>query len=173
MEDFLEILKYVLPSVVTGAVAFLMVKKMLEQENRRHFAEVKKENLKYTTPVRLQAHERVLLLLERIDPVKVINRVIKAEMTAKNLQFVLISAIKEEFEHNITQQLYVSRNCWLEVVKAKEDALKLIAVVGGSVDPSSSALEYSQALIKIQAEKQFYTSLSAIETVKQEINKIF
>lgn len=173
MEEFMEMLKYIVPSAVTGAVAFLMVKKMMEQENRRHFAEVKKENLKYTTPVRLQAHERLILLLERIDPVKVVNRTIQVGMTSKSLQFALLSAIKEEFEHNITQQLYVSRHCWSEVMKAKDDGLKLITVAAGKVDPSSDAIELSKALILIQAEQQFYTSLSAIETVKKEISKLF
>ena len=85
----------------------------------------------------------------------------------------MITAIKEEFEHNITQQLYVSRSCWLEILKSKDDAIKLITVAGGNVDPASDAIEFSKRLIQIQAEKEFYTSKSAIETVKREIIKLF
>lgn len=173
MEDFLELLKYVVPSIITGAVAYLMIHKMLEQENRRHFAQVKKENLKYTTPVRLQAHERLLLLLERTDPVQVVNRVIKPGMTAKNIQYSIITEIKQEFDHNITQQLYVSGKCWEEVKKAKEDALKLITVVASSVDANADAMEFSKTLIKIQSDQQFFTSLAAIEVVKKELKKLF
>lgn len=173
MEEFIELLKYVVPSIITGAVAYIMINKMLDQENRRHFAEVKKENLKYTTPVRLQAHERLLLLLERTDPVQVVNRVIKPGMTAKSMQIAIITEIKQEFDHNITQQLYVSGNCWEEVMKAKDDALKLVTVVAASVPPSVDAMEFSKALIRIQSEQQFFTSVSAIKTVKREVSKIF
>jgi hypothetical protein len=173
MEEFIELLKYVVPSIITGAVAYLIINKMLEQENRRHFADVKKENLKYTTPVRLQAHERLLLLLERTDPVQVVNRVIKQGMTAKRMQLAIITEIKQEYDHNITQQLYVSGKCWEEVMKAKEDALKLVTVVAAAVDKTADALEFSKVLIKIQSEQQFFTSLSAIRTVKKEISKVF
>jgi hypothetical protein len=173
MEEFLELLKYTVPSIITGGVAYMMINKMFEQENRRHFAEVKKENLKYTTPVRLQAHERLLLLLERTDPVQVVNRVIKPGMTAKSMQIAIITEIKNEFDHNITQQLYVSGKCWGEILKAKEDALKLVTVVAGSVDHSADAMEFSKALIRVQSEQQFFTSLAAIQTVKREISKIF
>ncbi|MFT6715811.1 MAG: hypothetical protein ACJA0Q_000440 [Saprospiraceae bacterium] len=173
MEEFLELLKYTVPSIVVAVVVYLMVSKMLEQENRRHFAEVKKENLKYTTPVRLQAHERVLLLLERTDPVQVVNRVIKPGMTAKSIQFAIITEIKQEYDHNVTQQLYVSGKCWIEVMKAKEDALKLVTVAAASVGRAADAMEFSKALIKIQSDQQFFTSAVAIKEVKREITKIF
>lgn len=173
MEDFFEILKYVIPAFITGGVALLMMKKMIEQENTRHMIEVRKENIKHTTPIRIQAHERLILLLERIDPVKVVNRVIKPGMTTKQIKFDLIRNIKEEFEHNITQQLYVSPKCWKDVETAREDALKLITVAATATNPSADAIEFSKNLIKIQSEQQFYTSLTAIETVKKEISKLF
>jgi hypothetical protein len=173
MEEFIELLKYTVPSIITGAVAYIMINKMLEQENRRHFGEIKKENLKYTTPVRLQAHERLLLLLERSDPVKVVNRVIKQGMTSKSMQLAIITEIKQEYDHNITQQLYVSAKCWEQVMKSKDDALKLVTVVAGSVNQNADAMEFSKALIKIQSDQQFFTSLTAIQTVKKEIAKIF
>ena len=173
MEEFLELLKYTVPSIITGVVAYIVIHKMIDQENKRHLMEVRKENLKYTTPVRLQAHERVLLLLERIDPVQVVNRVIKPGMTARNIQYEVIKDIKEEFNHNITQQLYVSKNTWDEVKKAKDDAFKLLTVVATKVETGADAMDFSRMLIQIQAEQEFYTSLSAIETVKKEITKLF
>jgi len=173
MEEFIELLKYTVPSIITGVVAYILINKMLEQENRRHFGEIKKENIKHTTPVRLQAHERLLLLLERTDPVQVVNRVIKPGMTAKSMQIAIITEIKQEYDHNITQQLYVSGKCWEEVMKAKEDALKLVTVVGAAVNQGADALEFSKALIKIQSEQQFFTSVAAIKTVKNEIKTIF
>lgn len=173
MEDFIEMLKYTVPAVVTGLVAYLILQKMIEQENRRHFAEVKKENTKHTTPVKLQAHERIILLLERIDPVQVVNRVIRQGMTAKQIQLEIIRDISQEFDHNITQQLYVSQKCWEEVKKAKEDAIKLLTVVANQTDHAADAYEFSKNLIRIQAEQDFYTSRSAIATVKKEISKLF
>lgn len=171
--DWIEILKFTVPSIITGAVAYALINRMLVQENRRLLMDLKKENQKYSTPVRLQAHERVLLLLERMDPVQVVNRVIKPGMTARNLQYEVIREIKEEFNHNITQQLYVSTATWEEVKKAKEDAFKLLTVVAGRADNNADAMEFSRLLIQIQSEQDFFTSAKAIETVKNEIVKIF
>ena len=173
MEEIIEILKYTIPSLITGGVAYLLITKMVSQENQRHLMEIKKENLKFTTPIRLQAHERLLLLLERMDPVQVANRVVKPGMTARNIHYEIIREIKEEFNHNITQQLYVSKSTWEEVKKAKDDALKLLTVVGNKLDASSDGMEFSKMLIQVQVEQDFYTSLNAIETVKKEITKLF
>lgn len=173
MEVFLEILKYVAPSVVMGLVVYLVLNKMIEQENRRNFAAIKKENLKHSTPARLQAYERVLLLLERIDPVSVVNRIIKPGMTAKELQYGIVSSIREEFEHNVTQQLYISADCWEEVLQAKEDAIKLVTLVSNNVAPNEAAIDFSKEMIKVQAEKNLYTSKRAIQVLKSEVFKIF
>ena len=151
MEEVIELLKYTVPSLTTGLVVYLVLNKMIEQENKKHFAAVRKENLKHTTPVRLQAHERLILLLERIDPVQVVNRVIKPGMTAKQIQLEIIRTITQEFDHNITQQLYVSQSCWEEVKKAKEDAIKLLSVTASQAGGDADAYEFSKLLIKIQA----------------------
>ena len=173
MEQVVELLKYTVPSLITGLVVYLVLNRMIEQENKKQFAAIRKENLKHTTPVRLQAHERVILLLERIDPVQVVNRVIQQGMTAKQIQLEIIRTITQEFDHNITQQLYVSGACWEEVKKAKEDAIKLLSVTAGKVAGDADAYDFSKMLIKIQAEQDFYTSRSAILLVKKEIAKIF
>ena len=111
--------------------------------------------------------------MERIDPVSVINRVIKPGMTTKQIQFLIINTISEEFNHNITQQLYVSVNLWETVRKAKEDAIKLVSITAGIVPPNADAMDFSRKLIEIQAEKQLYTSKIALDAVKQEVRTLF
>ena len=171
--DLVEILKYVLPSLVTGLIAFFVMSKLLKQENLRHMMEVKRETVKHSFPLRLQAHERLILLLERIDPVKMVNKIITPDMTASAIQGLLVKNIREEFDHNITQQLYVSNTCWKEVQEAKDAAIKLVTLAAGTVNPKSSAIEFSKNLIMLQAEKELYVSAKAITAVKNEISKLF
>lgn len=77
MEEILDILKYILPSLVVLAATLLVIKKFMDAEQRKHMYEIRKENQKVTTPLRLQAYERIVLFLERISPENLVLRVHK------------------------------------------------------------------------------------------------
>lgn len=171
--DFNTVLLFTLPSLITGGLAYVLIQKFITNEARKQMIEVRKENTKFSLPIRMQSYERLILLLERIDPVSVINRVIKPGMNTKQMQFLIINTISEEFNHNITQQLYVSANLWETVKKAKEDAIKLVSLTAGIVPPNADAMDFSRKLIEIQAEKQLYTSKIALDAVKQEVKTLF
>ena len=83
MEEFLDILKYILPSLVVLAATLLVIKKFMDAEQRKHMYEIRKENQKVVTPLRLQAYERIVLLMERISPENLVLRVHKPGMSAK------------------------------------------------------------------------------------------
>src|SRR5690348_16870498 len=103
MDNFLEILKIVLPCLVIGATCFLIMRSFMDFETKK--AKVRAENAKMDIiiPARMQAYERVILLLERITPENLIRRTIKITFTARIFQAELVSAIRQEYEHNVSQ----------------------------------------------------------------------
>ena len=160
------------PSAVVAAIAYLLIDRFLKAESRRHILEIKKESIKITIPARLQAFERVILLLERIDAIQVVKRCIAPDMTSGQLKLKAIAEIRDEFNHNITQQLYISAASWEKVVKAKEDAIKLISITGTQVPDHINAIEFSKKVLGVNEELEI-SNTDAIDFVKREIRKIF
>ena len=107
----LEILKYTLPSVVVFLTAYFILKQVFDKQAADSQVELRaqliKENSKMLTPVRMQAYERMVLFLERIAPSHLIIRQNQPGLSTFQFQTRLIHAIREEFEHNLSQQLYI------------------------------------------------------------------
>ena len=160
------------PSAVVAAISYLLIDRFLKAESKRHILEIKKESIKVTIPVRLQAFERVILLLERIDAIQIIKRSINPEMTSGQLKVKAIAEIIDEFNHNITQQIYLSAASWEKVVKAKDDAIKLISITGTQVPDNTNAIEFSKKILGVNEELEI-SNLEAINFIKREIRKIF
>ncbi len=82
METVLEILKYILPSLVVLGGMIYLVRIFLENSYKQRLDELNKENKQMTLPLRLQAYERLVLLLERISPGQILFRLNQPGMTA-------------------------------------------------------------------------------------------
>jgi len=173
MNELLEIFKYVLPSVVVFAAAYYMIKLFLDNEQKKRTADIKMAGYKIITPIRLQAYERLILLLERISPESLIMRIHKPEFSALLLQTALITTIREEFEHNLSQQVYVSSQAWERVRSAKEDMIKLINTAATKLNDNATSMELSQKVfeLSLSSDKPLYKS--ALEFLKNEIRQVF
>lgn len=145
----------------------------LKAENNRLEKELQLKNKDLILPIRLQAYERMMLFLERINPQSMIFRIQKPGMNSLILQTSLLQTIRQEFEHNLAQQLYISAEAWAMVKTAKEDTVKLINTAAASVQPEDDATILSKEIITIQSERNKSTSESALSMLKKEIHKIF
>lgn len=172
----LTILACLLSSGITGFVAYLIIKRFVENEQKKSLLELKKmqamETLKVVNPIRLQAYERLALFLERISPNSLVLRCYQPGMDLKVLQGVLTKNIRDEFEHNLSQQVYVSSEAWNRIKEAKEEMINMInssavkldneadisSLVGSIFEtvtkqnPVDSALEFLKREIKTQFE---------------------
>ncbi|MBW6483888.1 MAG: hypothetical protein K0B10_12630 [Vicingaceae bacterium] len=173
MEDFLDILKYILPSIVVLATSLLVIKKFMDAEQRKHIYEIRKENQKITTPLRLQAFERIILYLERISPENLILRVHKPGMSAKMLQSNLITIIKSEFEHNLTQQVYISSSSWDVVKKVKDDIIRAINIAADNLPPDAKAADLGQKIFEVMSKLEKSPTQVAIGILKNELRQLF
>lgn len=173
METFLEILKYILPSLIVFGATYFVLSKYLDNDYRKQLLMLRRENQKDTTPLRLQAFERLILFLERMSMDKLVLRVHKPGMSAKLLQAELVRAINEEFNHNLTQQVYIASSSWAAVKKAKDESLKVITIAGSQMDSVATGANLGQKIFEIMSTLNASPTQIAIDTLKVEIRQIF
>lgn len=174
MNLFLELLKIIIPACLVFAAAFFTIKRFLDHEKEKRQWQSQSESRSVILPLRLQAFERIVLFLERSHPQQLILRTPHATMNVRQFQLELIKTIRQEFEHNLAQQIYVSSGSWEMVRNAKEELVKLINLSAAQLAPDKPALELSQTLMHIlsQLDKKLPSDL-AIEYLKRELNKQF
>ena len=118
MEQFFEILKYILPSLVVFITVYFLYKLFVQTQERQKVLQLKQESKNVILPLRLQAYERVVLYLERITPSNLVIRLNNPALNVAQFQMLILSAIRNEYDHNLSQQLYISSFGWGTVKNA-------------------------------------------------------
>ncbi len=140
-QELLEILKYILPAIVVLIATSVIVKKFLIKETEQKRLSIFQENASKTMTLRLQAYERLSIFTERIHPRSLISRLYDSQYNCQQFHFILTQNIQQEFEHNLSQQIYVSNEVWKTVVAVKEQELAMINSIGSRMNPEAPAKE--------------------------------
>ena len=133
-DKLIELAFYTLPALITGTVAYYSFLNFTKSEHSRRKLQILKENQKQALPLRLQAYERLALFLERVNPSKLLVRIAPSNNDKIDYSRLLINHIEQEYEHNITQQIYVSDECWTMIVTAKNTVIQNIRKTSIDVD---------------------------------------
>ena len=173
METFLEILKFTLPSLIVFATAYVMIRNITENNNKKNKHELSLNTQKQILPIRLQAYERVIMFLERISPDSLLLREMNPAMTSVQFQATLLKSIRTEYEHNLSQQIYISTDAWKIMKGAKENVIKLINTIAAKVEPAKPAIELSRNILELMVKAQVSPTSAAIEFIKNEIRQNF
>src|ERR1700722_17173565 len=112
LKDLVEVFKYILPALIVFLTAYFLLTRYINKDNTYKALQLKMKRDKEIMMLRLQAYERLALFLERINPASVISRIRTPDMMATELQYAVVKNIREEYEHNLSQQIYVSSDCW-------------------------------------------------------------
>jgi hypothetical protein len=136
-------------------------------------ASVQNEEQKFILPLRLQACERIVLFLDRIAVNNLIMRINKPGMNTLQLQSAMVSAIRDEFEYNMSQQLYLSSKTWGLVKNAKEETISLINKASTKVPENAPSSEMVRMLLELVLTEEKSAVDVALEAVKWEIQKEF
>jgi hypothetical protein len=169
----LDILKFLLPSIIVFGAGYLTVKNFLDTETKRRLAEIRLANQNVVTPMRLSAYERMAIFLERINPSILLPRTHKSGMSARLLQSELTKTIRTEFEHNLSQQIYMSNHAWEMVKTAKEEITKLVNVAASKLPDTATGIELSQMILQISQQIEKMPTQVALEYIKKEVGQVF
>ncbi|HEY9123758.1 MAG TPA: hypothetical protein PK252_08955 [Bacteroidales bacterium] len=124
-------------------------------------------------PLRLQAYERLILFLERISIDMLLTRHSRSGITSRQLHTELLSSIRKEFEHNISQQLYVSAKAWEMIKNARAEIVKIINLAAESTDPKAPGIDLSKKILEDISNIDKLPLQKAIDYIKQEAKEIF
>ncbi len=166
----IEILAYTLPSIITGAVAYYFFQMYLKGEDDKRNFQLVKENQRQGLPIRLQAYERMTLFLERIHPAKLLIRVAPFSEDKYEYENLLVSHIEQEFEHNLSQQIYMTDACWTIIVTAKNTLIQNIRKANISAE-INTASQLREAILTDLMEQQPST-IVALSYIKSEVLKL-
>lgn len=139
-DGIFQLFGFLLPAVVTGAVAFYFFRLHTNNEEGRRRYLLHKDSQKNTLPIRLQAYERLALFLERISIPNLVVRVAPKSADKADYENLLIKNIENEYDHNLSQQIYMSDECWNVIKAAKNATIQAIRRAGMSESDTSDKL---------------------------------
>lgn len=172
MENFSEILKITVPALIVFFTAWILLRNLMKNDQDKRRQELILQNKRLITPIMLQAYERIILFLERISLESLLVRVSTANMSASQLHSELITAIRSEYEHNLSQQIYMSAQAWEVVRNARSNMIKIINTEAAKMNEKASAMDLSKVLLEKIMELEKEPTKAAIEFVKAEIARI-
>lgn len=156
----LDIVKYTIAGLGVVWIAFYLVKPYLDRDEKIQLLEFKKAISNQTLPLRLQAYERLVLFIERVNPANLLIRLNGPAYNAHELYSLILEEVRNEFQHNITQQIYVSARAWSVVKRVKEDTLGIVNNAIKTLPETATGLELSKFILN---------SLSQLEDNPYEI----
>lgn len=168
-----EIIRFLVPSLIVAGVTYIIIKNFFDSEEQRRLADYRTKSLAAVTPVRLQAYERLTLLLERINPGNSLMRIDQAGVSAGQLKAVLINDIHNEFNHNLSQQVYISPQAWSVIRIVKEQIINAINTAYTAVGEDAKAIDLSRKIFEVLGEMEDSPTQKALDFLKKEVALIF
>ncbi len=153
--------------------AFFLLWYYLKQTRKAIPPSVNSEDQKIILPLRLQAYERFVLFLERIHPSNLVMRLNSPELTALQLQSLLARTIREEFEYNLSQQLYVSQHSWEVIRNAKEETISMINQASAKMIETAHASDLVKEIFELSVSRGKLPIDLALEEIKTELQRLF
>jgi hypothetical protein len=173
MEYIADLLKIVLPAGLVIYGMYLTIMSFLKKEREKMLIDLKTQNTLTVLPIRLQAGERLCLLLERITPNNLIRRVNNPEYSARDLYSLLLSEVREEFNHNLSQQVYFSDETWEGVRRAMESVVTIVNTAMQDMNENARGLDLAKRIFQITLEQKNDAIQLALKEVKSEIRIYF
>lgn len=173
MYNLSELLIFILPLLIVSGVFLFLLVLFFKREKVLAINRAKEQSREATLNVRLQAFERMLLFLERIKPQNIVLRSNDPGMTAVEFHRYLLTTIREEYEHNLVQQLYISEEAWNHVVSAKAWVTKLINEAAGKIQKNNTSNDLAVSIIRLEMDAGENKINEALSFLKKEARELF
>ena len=160
---------------VTGGITYLLVKQYFGNRQKERLLQMKiderRETLHVVTPIRLQAYERMALFLERISPNSLVLRCYQPGMDLRLLQGVMTKNIRDEWEHNLSQQVYLTPDLWARIREAKDEMINLVNSAAVSLTDTTDPTRLAATIFASSADHSPVDG--ALEAMHNELKELF
>jgi hypothetical protein len=173
MDVFIEFIKILIPASIVLYAAYLLVRMFIQREIDLKKLEVRGRSIETVLPNRLQAYERMTLFLERIAPQNLLVRLNTANLPAREFHQLLLNEIRNEYNHNVSQQVYMSEQVWGLIKSAKEDLIVTINDSASHMGMDSTSLDLSKKIFEKTIAKEADPIAHALTELKKEIQGAF
>lgn len=145
------VISLVIAAVIGGALAYALWKQRKEAKQALdEYEKVKAVTpAAQTQPLQLQAYERLMLLVDRIALPNLISRTNQADLTSRDMQALLTMTIRQEFEYNVTQQIYVSQESWEAVRNLKDQNILIINQIASFLPAEATGHDLSRSILEM------------------------
>lgn len=173
MNAVIEFIKILVPASVVLYGAYLLVRMFIQKEIELKKLEVRSRSIETVLPNRLQAYERMTLFLERIAPQNLLIRLNVTGLSSREFHQLLLSEIRNEYNHNASQQVYMSDEVWNLLRNAKEDLIVTINDAASEMQMESTSLDLSKKIFEKTVNKSIDPMMHALTELKKEIQRTF
>ncbi|MBX7124499.1 MAG: hypothetical protein K1X47_02310 [Cyclobacteriaceae bacterium] len=173
METLLELAKIVLPAAIVLYAMYLVIRSLVARDIELRKLEVRTRSIETVLPARLQAYERMCLFLERISPQSLLIRLNNPGLSAREFQRLLLDEIRNEYNHNVSQQVYMSETVWNLIRNSKEGLVMVINEAASTLPPEATALDLSRKIFELNIDKSIDPIGHTLSEVKKEIQQTF
>ena len=160
---------------LAGWIFYRVVNRWFVQREKEQLLQMKvderRETLHAVTPIRLQAYERMALFLERIGPNSLVLRCYQPGMDLRLLQGVMTKNIRDEWEHNLSQQVYVSAALWAQIREAKDEMINLVNSAAVSLPDTTDPTRLAAAIFASAADRSPVDG--ALDAMHNELHDLF
>ena len=173
MDALIDFGKVLLPAALVLYACFLFVRSFIQKEIDLRTLEVRSRAIETVLPNRLHAYERMALFLERMSPQNLLIRINTGPMGAREFQQLLLAEIRNEYNHNVSQQIYISEAVWEQIKNAKEDLVVMINDAAQEVPVGSTSLDLAKKIIEKTLSREVDPTAHALTQLKAEIQRTF
>jgi hypothetical protein len=173
MTNFEELIKIATITLLFALPLLLLTRWYLKHQIKLKELELANNTFRELIPTRMQAYERLAILLERITPESLVLREQNHSLTSLQLQQKLLQIVRHEFEHNFAMQIYLPVKSWEAVTKSRDEVIKLINTCAGAVKPTSPALELSKTILERSMNETNFYVVKAKEKLKNDIQQYY
>ena len=173
MEALIEFGKIIIPASLVLYAVFLTVRSFIAKEIELKKLEVRTRSIETILPARLQAYERMTLFLERISPQNLLIRLNNPGYSARDFQKVLLDEIRNEYNHNVSQQVYMSEEVWNQIRNAKEDLIIMINEAASELPVEATSIDLSKKIFEAIMDKNVDLIAHGLTELRKEIQQTF
>jgi hypothetical protein len=163
----------VVGGVATVSAGYYLIKDDIRTYFSLKFSDQNKEKEGPLLSLRLQAHERLIVFIERINPSNLFIRVHQPGIGLTELQSIVLNEIRSEYQHNITQQLYINTATWDVVKKLKDDTIAMVNNGVKSLSDDATGVDLSRKVLQHMAGIENNPYDLTLDLIKKDIHQLF